>query len=92
LESWKEIAAFLNRSERTVRRWEEREGLPVHRLAHDKRGSVYAFTRELDEWRESRRQLVEAPEPALPAVASQSRTLWGAAGLLLLLALVASGL
>ena len=63
LESWKEIAAYLNRSERTVRRWEEREGLPVHRLAHDKRGSVYAFVRELDEWRDSRRQLVEAEPP-----------------------------
>ena len=68
LESWKEIAAYLNRSERTVRRWEEKEGLPVHRLAHDKRGSVYAFTGELEAWRESRRQLVEteAPDTTLP--------------------------
>jgi tetratricopeptide (TPR) repeat protein len=63
LESWKEIAAYLNRSERTVRRWEEREGLPVHRLQHDKRGSVYAYARQLDAWRESRRQLVEAEQP-----------------------------
>src|SRR5688572_5714881 len=60
LESWKEIAAYLNRSERTVRRWEPKEGLPVHRLQHDKRGSVYAYTRELDSWRESRRQLLDA--------------------------------
>ena len=59
LESWKEIAAFLNRSERTVRRWEDHEGLPVHRLAHDKRGSVYAYTWEIERWRESRRQLIE---------------------------------
>jgi serine/threonine-protein kinase len=55
LESWKEIAAYLDRSERTVRRWEEREGLPVHRLHHEKRGSIYAYTYELDGWRESRR-------------------------------------
>jgi Tfp pilus assembly protein PilF len=68
LESWKEIAAYLNRSERTVRRWEEKEGLPVHRLAHDKRGSIYAFRCELDEWRESRRQLVdEQPSESVPA-------------------------
>ena len=38
LDSWKEIAAYLNRSERTVRRWEASEELPVHRLQHDKRG------------------------------------------------------
>jgi hypothetical protein len=29
LESWKAIAAYLNRSERTVLRWEENENLPV---------------------------------------------------------------
>ena len=28
LESWKQIAAYLDRSERTVRRWEASEGLP----------------------------------------------------------------
>jgi Tfp pilus assembly protein PilF len=54
LESWKEIAAYLSRAERTVRRWEAEEGLPVRRLHHAKRGSVYAFTAELDRWRESR--------------------------------------
>jgi tetratricopeptide (TPR) repeat protein len=63
LESWKEIAAYLRRSERTVRRWEEREGLPVHRLAHDKRGSVYGYVSELDAWRESRRLLLAAEPP-----------------------------
>jgi Flp pilus assembly protein TadD len=67
LESWKEIAAFLNRSERTVRRWEEKEDLPVHRLPHDKRGSVYAYAWELERWRESRRQLLERePEIVQP--------------------------
>src|SRR5258708_7407824 len=33
LDSWKEIAAYLNCSERTVRRCEE-DGLPVHRHTH----------------------------------------------------------
>ncbi|HEY7186063.1 MAG TPA: tetratricopeptide repeat protein [Vicinamibacterales bacterium] len=74
LESWKEIAAYLSRSERTVRRWEEKEGLPVHRLAHDKRGSVYAFTGELDDWRSSRRQLMESDPGETPA--SVGRVLW----------------
>ena len=34
LESWKEIAAYLNRDERTARRWEKEEGLPIHRHHH----------------------------------------------------------
>src|ERR1700748_1631376 len=58
LDSWKEIASYLLRSERTVRRWEDTEELPVHRQLHEKRGSVYAYTNELDAWRLSRRQLV----------------------------------
>src|SRR5882672_5707022 len=54
LESWKEIAAYLGRDVTTVRRWEKREGLPVHRLHHSKLGSVYAYTAELDAWRGER--------------------------------------
>jgi hypothetical protein len=56
LDSWKEIASYLRRSERTVRRWEETEELPVHRQLHEKRGSVYAYAGELDAWWQSRRQ------------------------------------
>jgi serine/threonine-protein kinase len=55
LDSWKEIAVYLGRSVRTVRRWEESEGLPVHRHLHEKAGSVYAFRPELDAWRLRRR-------------------------------------
>ena len=54
LESWKEIAAYLGRDVTTVRRWEKREGLPVYRLHHSKLGSVYAYTKELDAWRDER--------------------------------------
>jgi TolB-like protein/tetratricopeptide (TPR) repeat protein len=50
LDSWKEIAAYLRRDVTTVRRWERNEGLPVHRKVHDKLGSVYAYTDELDAW------------------------------------------
>lgn len=50
LDSWKEIAAYLGRGERTVKRWESERALPVHRLPGGGRGSVYAFTAELDEW------------------------------------------
>jgi len=54
LESWKQIAAYLGRSTTTVQRWEEEEGLPVHRLSHAKKGSVFAFTGEIDAWQLSR--------------------------------------
>lgn len=55
LESWKEIAAYLGRDVTTVQRWEKREGMPVHRHLHAKRGSVYALPAELDAWKQSRR-------------------------------------
>lgn len=54
LDSWKEIAAYLRRQVRTVNLWEKTEGLPVHRHLHTKRGTVYAFKSELDEWRKQR--------------------------------------
>jgi Tfp pilus assembly protein PilF len=49
LDSWKEIAAFFGRDERTVNRWEKELGLPVHRLPGTK-GRVYAYTDELSDW------------------------------------------
>ncbi len=61
LDSWKEIAAYLGRGIRTVQRWEREEGLPVHRLAHEKRGSIYARREELAAWWESRRRTLSAP-------------------------------
>ncbi len=50
LVSWKEIAVFLNRAERTVKRWEQERGLPVHRIPGGERGSVFAYPHELREW------------------------------------------
>jgi Tol biopolymer transport system component len=54
LDSWKEIAAYLNRDVTTVQRWEKREGMPVHRHVHDRMGSVYAFRADLDLWARTR--------------------------------------
>ncbi|MGO9438140.1 MAG: tetratricopeptide repeat protein [Terracidiphilus sp.] len=62
LDSWKEIAAYLNRDVTTVQRWEKRESMPVHRHLHDKRGSVYALPEELDAWRQRRRTQPEEPD------------------------------
>jgi Tol biopolymer transport system component len=54
LDSWKEIAAYLNRDVTTVQRWEKREGMPVQRHLHDRAGSIYASRTELDAWVHSR--------------------------------------
>ena len=54
LESWKEISAYLKRAVRTVKRWEQFEGLPVHRHQHHSRSSVYAYPSELDSWLSTR--------------------------------------
>ena len=54
LESWKEIATYLERDVSTVRRWERQENLPVHRCLHQARSSVYAYPNELDSWKRTR--------------------------------------
>jgi TolB-like protein len=54
LESWKEIAAYLRRDVRTVQRWEQTDGLPVHRHKRAHRPIPYAFKAELDAWWTSR--------------------------------------
>src|SRR5271156_5887932 len=62
LDSWKEIAAYLKRDVTTVQRWEKRGGMPVHRHLHDKRGSVYALSSELDAWQQPRRPQMDEEE------------------------------
>jgi tetratricopeptide (TPR) repeat protein len=81
LDSWKEIAAYLHRDVSTVRRWEKREGLPVHRHVHDKLGSVYAFSSEIDEWlRRRRSDEPQAPDPLpLSPPARHPLVMWVAA-------------
>jgi len=65
LDSWKEIAAYLKRDERTVRRWEEQEGLPVHRHQNKSRAAIFAYKSELDAWWDNGCKQLEAPQQAL---------------------------
>jgi TolB-like protein len=82
LDSWKEIATYLNRDVTTVQRWEKREGMPVHQHLHNSRGSVYALTSELDTWVEGRRlslsREVETAEavPETPATDELPDRVW----------------
>ena len=50
LNSWKEIATYLDRGVRTVQRWERELQLPVHRIGKGKRSPVFALSTELDFW------------------------------------------
>ncbi len=50
LTSWKEIAHHMNKSVRTVQRWEEQFGLPIRRPDKTDPGTVLAFPEELDLW------------------------------------------
>jgi len=69
LDSWKAIAAYAKRDVTTVQRWEKREGMPIRRHLHDKRGSVYAFRGELDAWMATRgAQLAPEPPASRPAI------------------------
>jgi len=54
LDSWKEIAAYVNRNVRTAQRWEKTEGLPVHRHRHERASSVSACREEIDRWQKQR--------------------------------------
>jgi len=86
LDSWKEIAAYLKCSERTVRRWED-EGLPVHRHPHKKKAGIYAYKDEIDTWWRIRDRVGEGPGRS-PAPARRPRS-WAAIAIALLLVLAA---
>ena len=63
LDSWKEIAAFFGRAERTVKRWETERGLPVHRFPGGGRSAVFAYSEELRAWLEGRRDELGPEDP-----------------------------
>ena len=75
LYSWKEIAAYLKCSERTVRRWEQTERLPVHRHPHKKKASIYAYRAELDAWWNDGHARLEQQQQA-KTVVRRPRLLW----------------
>jgi len=50
LQGWKDIAAYVARDVRTVKRWEKQRGLPVRRMPGSGRANVYALIPDLDSW------------------------------------------
>src|SRR5512143_283725 len=85
LPSWKEIAAYLEREVRTVRRWEKSEGLPVHRHVHNRQSTVYAYRAELDAWLAERRST-----PGLAESSPRRPLLWVGALVICIVVVLAS--
>lgn len=66
LNGWKEIAAHLGRSARSVQRWERDLGLPIHRIKTPDAGSIiYALKSEVDAWRTRQGELASAGDGAI---------------------------
>ncbi len=78
LDSWKEIAAFFGRDERTVRRWEKERGLPAHRVPGGARGGVFAYTSELADWLKGRSQELDTEDSVSQEVADTQTDFAGA--------------
>ena len=75
LDTWKEIATYFGRDERTVRRWEESRGLPVHRVPGGAGGTVYAFEAELAAWLRGHPETGESAKGApAPSAEAKPRT------------------
>lgn len=55
LSSWKDIAAHLGKSVRTVQRWEIELGLPIHRPNQRQQRIILAYPDELKRWAGVRR-------------------------------------
>jgi phage terminase Nu1 subunit (DNA packaging protein) len=50
LDSWKEIAVYLQRDVRTVQRWASSRGLPVRRVPGGAKPRVFAVRSEIEGW------------------------------------------
>jgi hypothetical protein len=74
LQAWKDIAAYMRRDVRTVQRWEKLLELPIHRLKESRSGSVFAYKRELDAWRETRALQIEACQVKVTAPGNAPET------------------
>lgn len=69
LDSWKSIARYLDRSCRTVQRWDSEYGLPIRHLG-GKKSPIFAYSVELDDWMRNRGRTVtiSSPEVLRPAL------------------------
>ncbi len=84
LDSWKKIAVYLQRDERTAQRWHAQRGLPVHHIPGSRQSSVFAYRAEIDAWLTSsadrnhagRRDLSEPEITHAQNLTSRALALW----------------
>ena len=77
LTSWKEIASYLDQGVTTVQRWEQDRGLPIYRQPGKKRGPVYAYKSELDDWWREKGSLTDwDSQKERPGFPVRARWLW----------------
>jgi Tol biopolymer transport system component len=88
LNSWKEIAAYLDRDVRTVMRWEQARGLPVHRLPGGPKSAVYAVKSELEAWRQGVKAAVVELQNEPRPLKDRFSAAWNARSAVVLLACV----
>lgn len=66
LDSWKDIAVYLERDIRTVQRWSLNRRLPVRRVPGGDKPRVFAFKSEIEEWlRSAGRELAVRQLPSV---------------------------
>jgi len=65
LSSWKEIANYLKIRVRTAQRWEEKLGLPVHRMEKLNKTYVFAYVDEIDRWLDEKSQKEKSSKKSL---------------------------
>lgn len=66
LSSWKEIAQYLGKGVRTVQRWENELGLPIHRPVPGSRRIVITTKEELAAWLVRQQTRAQAEEKPIP--------------------------
>ncbi len=93
LDSWKEISAYLRRSEKTCQRWEAEFGLPIHRFDGTPKARVFAYSDELDSWMAEKPFLAGEPDEAEafePTKRKKLKLFFIAAGAIFILAVLAA--
>jgi hypothetical protein len=72
LDSWKEIAAFIARDERTAMRWAKRFGMPVHHAPGGTHARVFAYRSEVQAWVQLQDHPDRVPGQSAPATSGHA--------------------
>jgi hypothetical protein len=72
LDSWKEIAAFISRDERTAMRWAKFHGMPVHHAPGGSHARVFAFRSEVVAWVQLQDRPDRPTEHSVPATSGHA--------------------